>query len=103
MNKNYERGIRFERERIMFHKARKAALVFRTAGSHSAIDVGAVYSAPEKDYIQTGILGRIVLEQCEVTRNKTRKRKLPFTNGVYWVEFRTETKIIPNTKRSNKK
>lgn len=102
-NKNYERGVKFERERIEFHEGRKAKLVFRTAGSHSLIDVGAIYKA-KKDYAISNILrGRIALEQCEVTTKKTRKKKLPFKSGMYWVDFTTLTKIVAVRRKRGKR
>ncbi len=118
LNRNYQRGVRFERQRMELHKKRGAKVIWRTAGSHSALDVGAIYKrkrAESPGAFGDGIiiLGKIVFEQCKVTSitkkkkhrmpNPTKKKiKLPKT-GFYWVTFELQTKVIAKRKWSKKK
>ena len=73
---NYSRGRAIEWKLVHQHKANKASVTARTAGSHSQVDVFAVY----EDTMT------IVFQQ--VKRSKTGtfgKVKAPFINGTYCV------------------
>ena len=75
---NYARGRAVEWKLIHWHKANKATVTARTAGSHSQIDVFAIYEDTRT----------IVFQQ--VKRSKTgrfEKVKVPFRNGTYYVRF----------------
>jgi Holliday junction resolvase len=79
-NKNYKRG--YEKERKLVFNARKEGMTaFRSAGSHSPIDVIII------DHEQ-----RIIkLIQCKVNIKQSQKMKLEtkyqYLNGTYYVLF----------------
>jgi len=75
---NYSRGRAIEWKLVHQHKTNRATVTGRTAGSHSAIDVFAVY----EDTMT------IVFQQ--VKRSKSghfEKVRPPFRNGTYYVRF----------------
>ena len=63
MNKNYQRGVRFERELVKKFKASYYKIVTRAAGSHSFADVIAISNTgPYMPHI------RVI--QCKVKKSK---------------------------------
>ena len=76
-NKNYLKGVRFERK-IMNNARNEGLLSFRTAGSHSPIDVVIIN---EK-------FKRIELIQCKHTKCNNKKLKSKFErSNIYRVDW----------------
>ena len=85
MNKNYQKGVRFERALVNAAKKDGIKIAFRSAGSHSPIDVVIIdINAKEIEFIQakTG------------TSNVPKKDKKIFENlaGYYKVKFKVVCK-----------
>lgn len=68
-NPNYQKGVRFEREIVNAAKA-EGMLSFRTAGSHSPVDVCIVDEKKKCIYFI----------QCKVTKNSQKKLRDTFNN-----------------------
>ncbi len=78
MSTNYVRGRAIEWKLVNQHKANKATVTGRTAGSHSAIDVFAIYEDTKT----------IVFQQVKRSKGgHFEKVKPPFLNGTYYVRF----------------
>jgi Holliday junction resolvase len=79
MNKNYEKGVRYERKIV--NAARAAGLIaFRSAGSHSPVDV--VIIDPKKRLVSF-----IQAKKGKSTMTKAQKREFEAMTTVYSVRF----------------
>ncbi len=75
---NYHRGRSIEYKLIAQHRKLGAAVTGRTAGSHSAVDVFAIYPDTRT----------VVFQQAKRSKTGTKSKvKSPFPNGRYMVRF----------------
>ncbi len=72
---------------MKFHRDHGATLVARTAGSHGAFDVFALYEDTRT----------VVLEQCKASREKV---IVPFAADTFYVRFEV---VRPQSRRRRKK